>query len=191
MLTAWGAAVPLERLHVITVPHEKGDALWTRFCEVTGIDPAWAPLESERLNVSLGVAETALLRALNRRLARATQRDAAHDQLVKRLLAEGVLANRKGTTLRTPPKMHAWTVAQGERWIEWLQASGVHVVGDPAELLPAPPVDLEDYVDPDRVSSKAQLAVALDALTVMTLEAGRRTDPDDSLTSKVRGRLRR
>lgn len=189
VLAAWGEGLPPAHVHVITVPHGRSDALWERFAAVVGIDPAWAPKESERLNRSLGVAETAVLRKLNQRLAR-TSRHSEHDALVRDLLAEGYLVNRDGTRLRMPPRMHPWAVAQAERWIEWLEGSGVDVVGDLAELHPAPPVPRQDYVDPDRIGAKAQLAVALDALALMTSEAARRPDPDDGVTRKVRERWR-
>ena len=190
VLDTWGAALPPERVHVVTVPHGRGDTLWLRYCEVFGIDPAWAPRDSERLNRSLGVAETQLLRKLNRRMARTTRRESTSDELIREMLAEGMLANRRGTKLRMPPRMHPWAVAEGERWVTWIQEHGVDVVGDLADLVPGPPVTKDEYLDPDRVSSKAQLSAALDALTAMTLEAARRTDPDDKLTTKVRGRLR-
>ena len=77
VLGTWGAALPPERVHVVTVPHDgrrrRGDVLWLRFCQAFGIDPAWAPLDSERANRSLGIAETQVLRRLNRGIDRATR----------------------------------------------------------------------------------------------------------------------
>ena len=45
--------------------------LWHRYCQAFEIDPAWAPEQSDRENVSIGAAETTLVRKLNRRLKRA------------------------------------------------------------------------------------------------------------------------
>ena len=64
VLGTWGAGLPPEHVHVVTVPQaarrdQHGDLLWQRMCQVLGIDPAWAPLDSDRSNRSLGVAETA------------------------------------------------------------------------------------------------------------------------------------
>ena len=63
-----------------------------RFCRVVGIDPAWAPEQSTRANQSLGVAEAAVLRRLNKQLDRMTRREAAYDGLIRSMLAEDVLA---------------------------------------------------------------------------------------------------
>jgi hypothetical protein len=190
VLGTWGTAVPPERIHLVTVPHQRGDELWLRFCGTVGIDPSWAPRDSERTNHSLGPAEAQLLRKLNRRMDRSTRREPVYDELVRRLLAEGMLVSRSAERLRMPPALHPWAVAEAERWTAWVAERGIDVVGDVADLMPGPPVAEEGYVDPDRVSSKAQLAVALDALVAMTAEAARREDPDDKLTTKVRDRLR-
>ena len=41
VLQAWAKFVPVEHIHVLTVPQLTGptDALWTRFCAITGLDP--------------------------------------------------------------------------------------------------------------------------------------------------------
>jgi hypothetical protein len=190
VLETWGADLPPERIHVLTVPHEPGDVLWERFCTVLGIEPTWAPREAERVNRSLGVAETQLLRRLNARIDHATRRSADFDELVRHMLADRMLANRRGTRLQLPARLHPWAVAEAERWTDWITERGVHVVGDLAELHPGPPVAPEEFVDPAAVSAKAQLGAALDALAAMTVEAARRPDPDARLTARVRGSLR-
>jgi len=86
-----------------------------------------------------------------------------------------------------PPKFHAWARTSGEGWIEWLEQSGVDLIGDTADLLPEPVAQQQGYRHPDRVPSEEQLTAALDALAAMTEEAASRPDPDAS----VLGRLRR
>ncbi len=89
VLGTWGAHVPPEHIHLVTVPPRGGpESLWDRFCRATGIDPGWAPAESTRANESLGVAETAVLRQLNKRLDRETRRESAYDGLIRQMLAE-------------------------------------------------------------------------------------------------------
>ncbi|MDO9457565.1 hypothetical protein [Nocardioides sp.] len=190
VLGTWGADLPPERIHVVTVPHETGDLLWERFCDVLGIAPVWAPRDAERVNRSLGVAETQLLRRLNTRIDHATRRGADFDELVRHMLADRMLANRRGTRLQLPPHLHPWAVSEADRWSEWITTRGVQVVGDLADLQPGPAVVPEEFVDPAAVSAKAQLGAALDALTAMTVEAARRPDPDARFTAKVRGGLR-
>ncbi|GAA5140734.1 hypothetical protein GCM10023340_01340 [Nocardioides marinquilinus] len=191
VLETWGEGLPREHVHVVTVPHERGDELWHRFCRAFGIDPAWAPRESRRTNPSLGVAETVMLRHLNRRIDRVTRREAAFDQLLRDMLAQDQLVNRRSRPLLLPPRLHPWAVERAEAWIEWLAQSGVDVVGDPADLLPGPRATRRAYVDPDAVGPRPQLAAALDALAAMTHEAARRPDPTDRLVVKARDRLLR
>ncbi len=188
VLTAWGAGLPPERIHVVTLPPSgSGEGLlWSRFCEVVGIDQAWVPRDSNRLNQSLGVAETQVIRKLNRRMKRATRREASFDELIREMLAQNSLVQGRSTPVRLPERMYPWAESETESWVEWLKGSGVHVVGDIDDLRSLPlPLD-ERYVDPDRVSTKRQLKVALDALSAMTREAARRPDPDQQLIAKVR-----
>ncbi len=193
VLGNWGAKLPPERVHVVTVPHDRGptgNELWLRFCRAFGIDPAWAPLDSERSNRSLGIAETQLVRRLNRRLELPIWRDATYDGLIRELLAQEVLVSRDSIPVRLPPERFDFADAQAELWIDWIKGSGVDVIGDVEDLRPIRPSDDSQWRDPDRVSPKLQLGAALDALTVMTREAAERT-PSDDLGRKLRQQARR
>ncbi len=193
VLSTWSAGLPPENVHVVTVPQSGTagpDELWHRFCRAVDIDPAWAPEESRRTNPSLGVAEAALIRRLNKRLGRKVRRDATYDDLVRGLLAEQELAGRESAKLLLPPGMHEWAETESARWVEWIEQSGVHVIGDLEDLRPVP-TRRRDYVNPDKVTSKAQLSAALDALTVMTQEAARREDPEQQLSQRLRTGVRR
>jgi len=188
VLSRWGAKIPPERVHVVTVPHDRGpngDELWLRFCRAFSIDPAWAPLDSERDNRSLGIAETSLLRKLNRRLELGVWRDPAYDALIRELLAQQVLVSRKAIPVRLPPDRYGFAEQQADAWIEWIKGSGVDVVGDVEDLRPRRPAEGERWRDPDQVRAKLELGAALDALTVMTQEAANR-----ATTDTVGGRLR-
>ncbi len=189
VLSRWGTGLSPDRVHVVTVPPAAADPdlLWTRFGRAFGIDPAWAPRESTRANASLGSAETQVLRRLNQRLARAVRRDASYDELILRMLAGETLAGDTADPILLPPELHDWAVERGEAWAEWLEESGVDVIGDVRDLLPGPPA--EDFRHPDEVRSRPQLEAALDALAAMTLEAAARPDPDARLRARVR-RLR-
>ena len=193
VLENWGAKLPPERVHVVTVPHDRGptgNELWFRFCRAFGVDPAWAPLDSERSNRSLGIAETQLVRRLNRRLELPMWRDATYDGLIRELLAQEVLVARASVPVRLPPDRFDFAEGQAELWIDWIKRSGVDVVGDVEDLRPVRPHPDKAWRDPDRVSPKLQLGAALDALTVMTREAAERT-PTDDLPRKLRLQARR
>jgi len=192
VLTQWGAGLPPDQVHVVTVPQPEAveadpDLLWRRFCTAFGIDPAWAPLDSERTNPSLGSAETQVLRQLNERIGRATRSHPGYDALILGMLADETFAGSRSRPILLPPKFLPWATERAEGWVEWLEQSGVDLIGDPAELLPRPIPEGVRFTHPDRVRAGAQLQAALDALAAMTEEAASRPDPDAS----VRGRLRR
>ncbi len=191
VLSTWGNGLAPERVHVVTVPHAAAatadpDLLWHRFCRAFGIDPAWAPEDSDRTNTSLGSAETQVVRALNERIGRSTRNNPGYDALILGMLADDALLGRGSRPILLPPKFHGWAHERGAAWAEWLEQSGVDVVGDAADLLPEPVPEGQKFRHPDRVSSKAQLAAALDALAAMTEEAASRPDPDASMLGRLR-----
>lgn len=194
VLGTWGAHIPPEHIHLVTVPSRGGpESLWQRFCRATGIDPTWAPAESTRANESLGVAETAVLRQLNKRLDRATRREAAYDGLIRQMLAEEELVRSTSPRITLPPTAYDWVEERSRQWLEWVEQSGIDVIGDVADLTPTRPAADEPWHDPDRVKPRKRLAVAMEALTAMTSEAASRPDPDQQLGARVRksaGRLR-
>lgn len=187
VLNTWSAKLPPERVHVVTVPHDRGprgDELWQRFCTALSIDPSWAPKDSERRNASLGVPEIQILRKLNRRLDDEASSQVGYLHVVREFLAERVMANSGSAPLRLPPAFAEYAENQAQLWIDWLRGSGVHVVGDPEDLRPrAYPPEL--YVSPDGGGTREQLDVALQALTAVTSEAIE-TRNHDTLGRRVR-----
>jgi hypothetical protein len=191
VLATWGNGLSPEQVHVVTVPQAAEvdadpDLLWRRLCTAFGIDPAWAPEDSERSNVSLGSAETQVLRALNERIGRGTRDSPGYDALILGMLADEALGGRGSRPILLPPKFHDWARERGAAWGEWLEQSGVDVIGDPADLLPEPWPEGQVFRHPDRISDRAQLRAALDALAAMTEEAASRPDPDASMLGRLR-----
>jgi hypothetical protein len=191
VLSTWGNGLPPEQVHVVTVPQQdvvdaQPDLLWHRFCRAFAIDPEWAPEDSERSNASLGSAETQVLRALNERIGRTTRNNPGYDALILGMLADETLGGQRSQPILLPPKFHDWARERGERWAEWLEQSGVDVIGDPADLLPETWPEGTKFKHPDRISAKAQLRAALDALAAMTEEAASRPDPDASMLGRLR-----
>lgn len=191
VLGRWSVGLPPERVHVVTVPPGRAlrankDLLWLRMCEAFAIDPAWAPAESLKANASLGIAETQLLRQLNRRMERSVRREAAFDELIREKLAQDLLISRTSKPVRLPPDRFDWAEAQADDWIAWLTGSGVRVIGDVEELRPIRPPADEPYLDPDKVRTKEAFAAAVDALAAMTVEAARRPDPERGARAMVR-----
>jgi hypothetical protein len=188
VLAKWSVGLPPEHVHVVTVPQSRADKdlLWLRMCEAFGIDPAWAPRDSHRANRSLGAAETEVIRQLNRRMDREARREARFDELIRQMLAQENLVNRESIPVRLPPHRFDWAEEQAELWIDWLKSSGVHVIGDVAELRPVRPDPDAEWQHPGRVRNKLKLNAAVDALAAMTLEAARRRDPDRRPLARLR-----
>jgi hypothetical protein len=191
VLTTWGTGLPPERVHVVTVPQAAAvaaepDLLWRRFCTAFGIDPTWAPEDSHRTNASLGSAETQVLRALNERIGRSTRDNPGYDALILGMLADETFSGARSRPILLPPKFLPWATERAEIWVEWLEQSGVDVIGDVAELLPRPIPEGERFTHPDRIRTGAQLRAALDALAAMTEEAASRPDPDATVLGKLR-----
>ncbi len=199
VLSAWGERLPAERIHLVTVPQRRtrdgakvpGDTLWLRFCEVFGIDPAWAPVDSERANASLGVAEVEVVRRLNKQITRPVRREASSDKLVRDLLAQQAFAKRSSARVLLPRAEFGWVAERAEEWIEWIAASGIDVVGDVDDLRPVPHGDDVKVANPRRLRSKELLGPALAAAEAMTREAARRPDPDLAFRAVMRDRLHR
>jgi len=183
VLSSWGVAVPPERIHLVVVPTKRGtsgdqeDTLWTRMCRALDIDPAWAPVDSDVTNESLGVAETQVLRRLNHALGRRVAREGEYDDLVRRMVASGTLFYHRSAPVTLRPDSYDWVEEQTERALEWITASGIDVIGDLDELRPQRPDPGQPWHNPDRVKKPAITRAAIGALSSMTAEAARRPDP--------------
>ena len=70
VLDRWGAGLPPERVHVVTVPPAGTDPglLWERFAGLVGIDPDTVDTTVARANPSLGAEEVTFLRRVNERI---------------------------------------------------------------------------------------------------------------------------
>lgn len=174
VLDAWTSTLPPEQVHVVTVPQTRGPELWERYCRAFGIDPAWAPRDSERANESLGIPETMVLLALNRRMTRSQRRSVPYDLLIREMLGHQSLVARGSTPVRLPPDLYDWADEQAARWSDWVREHAVDLVGDLDDLTPRRPAPGEPWHNPAKSRPKARLAAAMDALEAMTDEAARR-----------------
>jgi hypothetical protein len=192
VLERWGAGLPPERVHVVTLPPAGSEPglLWRRFAGVLGIDPDSVDTAVARPNASLGAAEVTFLRQVNAELSAAragaqparrhsggTQnerggRKSGGDRLdrsqrgryVKGLLAQQILAERTGKQRFAPPlELFDDVRAKAESAVEGLRAANYSVTGDLAELLPRRPGQAGPH--PDHAAPAELVAVGADALT--------------------------
>ena len=136
-----------------------------------------------RANESLGVAETRVLRAAQPAARPRDPREAAYDGLIRGCSPRTAGAARGRPPVTLPPRRLAWVEGAGRAWIEWIEGSGVDVVGDVEDLRPAADPRASPGTTPTRSRRAGQLDAALDALAAMPLEAARRPDPDRQLAN--------
>ena len=173
VLARWGADVPPERVHLVTVPPPGGqrDLLWGRFCEALGLTGLELDREVERVNPSLGVPETALVRRINLR-ANAVVSPPVYRPLVRELLAHRTLSQRtESPRLMLPPDVHPWALDLTRSWVEEVKGHGYDVIGDLDDLLGPPPAS--DFVDPDRPEEADVADAAVDAIRALLVENAR------------------
>lgn len=168
----WSSAVPVERIHVVTVPPAGAtpEELWLRFATASGIDPATgldhesAEAAPTAANTSLDPAAAELMRRVNLAVEGRMDR-AAYDRVLKFFVAKQVLAARSEPGRVALSAEHvAWAQRRGARQAADLAALGVHVTGDLADLVGAadpvqPPDPCHDEVLDAAVEVIAALAV--------------------------------
>jgi hypothetical protein len=170
ILDNWGADLPPDHVHVVTVPPSGSDyaVLWQRFAEVIGVDPTtFDPSRAPRTNESLGIAEVELLRRVNKALGGRVPHP-TYGPVVTTQYANGILAAHRGSPLPTLPKRLRGEVdALAERWIGHIKERGYDVRGDLDDLRPrhragSPPSSVsEKEVADAAVRATADLLVAI------------------------------
>ncbi len=173
ILARWGGELDPSRVHVVTVPPPGAPPtlLWERFADTFGLTGIPLDLQVERVNPSLGVPETALLRRINRTSNKLVE-PAHYRPLVRELLAHQALAQRtRSPRLSLPPDVRAWADELARAWVAELRERGYDVVGDLEELLPAPTET--PYADPDHPNRRQVNGAALEAIRALLVEAAR------------------
>lgn len=171
VLTRWGDGLPPENLHVVTVPQSGADPtlLWKRYAGVLGIDAGLDLEPAGRANQSMGIAETALIRRLNQQLKGRRIQQPVYAGTVRDLLVHQTLANLDISERATlAPADRPWVEEVTAEWLEWLEASGVDVVGDAADLKPR--WSQEVWVDPDHPDPEAVTEAAVAAIAALVAE---------------------
>jgi hypothetical protein len=160
----WGADLPAERVHVVTVPSSGADSdeLWRRFaeaCDLTGV--GGLDLAVPRANESLGVVEAELLRRVNRALDGRVAGGRQKSLWIRDLLAHRVLAPIGREPIGLTPDQLAEAQEQAEAAVAAVTAAGYAVHGDLEDLRPRP-VDarLPSEVTDAEVAESAALALA-------------------------------
>ncbi len=181
VLERWGSALPPERVHVVTVPPAGGSStlLWERFAGLLGLDPEPFDLEKGRSNSSLSLDAAELLRRVNAELGDRLPLPGPYPRVVKNVLAHQIMAQHPGAPVRLAADDAAFARSESERIAARLHASGVDVVGDLADLVPAPSATSDaGYADPD---AAGLLEESVKVIADLLVALNRRTRGEDLL----------
>jgi len=160
----WGADLPPERVHVVTVPQRGAPSgtLLERFCSVLQVDPGSLVTEAARANPSMGAQQAELLRRVNVALGdRLPHPRAGYARVAKDHLGDRVLAAQGGRPLTLPSRLDDWVREASQAMVDRIRASGYTVVGDLDELMPAARNDTDDCAT---VTEAAVLEAAVQAI---------------------------
>ena len=170
----WGADLPAERVHVVTVPSRAAspDELWHRFASATGLEEVEGlDLDVERANESLGVVEAELLRRVNAGIDGRIRGGRQKSLWLRDLLAHTILAPIGREPIGLTAAHAEEAAAEAESAITAITEAGYRVHGDLADLRPAPvEARLPGEVSDAEVAGSAALALA--DLLVWAREAG-------------------
>ncbi len=181
VLERWSAAVPAERVHVVTVPPAGAppEQLWTRFAGLLGLEPEAFDLGGHRANTSLGYEQAELLRRVNAALGDRLPLPGPYPVDVKDLFAQTLLTRQPGAKIALAGDDVGYAVERSRRMAAEIAALGVDVVGDLDELVPPAPASPPAHPE---VTGERLLQESVTALAAL-LEAcsGQRREAQQSL----------
>ncbi|MDQ3629385.1 MAG: hypothetical protein M3419_11345 [Actinomycetota bacterium] len=167
VLRTWGAGLPPERVHVVTVPPSGGDPgeLWRRFASVLGIEAPdrFRPGTGVRRNERLGTADVELLRRVSRALDHRII-STEFGSVTKDLYAQSILPRVSSTPPPVLPESHRPRADRlAERWIRDITKAGYDVAGDLADLRPrhADGPGPDDWTDDQLIETSAAATAEL------------------------------
>jgi len=161
----WAPAVPVQRIHVVTVPPAGAprEELWRRFSlavgiassETGGAPPDDRPGGQGLPNESLDAASTELMRRINLAVEGRMSRE-TYDKVLKFYVAKTVLAARAGPDRVSLSAEHVrWARERGAQMAADLRRLGVDVVGDLDDLVGSDVLAVSSEPQPDEVLQAA------------------------------------
>lgn len=166
ILERWGATLPPDRVHVVTVPPPGSppDLLWRRFAAACHLDPDAYPLSVPPANESIGAVEVELLRRVAARLPPDLQTKQRRHRWLRRFFAHEILATRTGRRIQLPPSLGEAVQSLSKRTIAGINARGYAIEGDLADLQTGAAASLPD---PQKVRQVEILRAALEVIGVL------------------------
>jgi hypothetical protein len=175
VLRPWADVVGSGNVVVITAPQAGAarNTLWRRFATTLDIDPDAIDPAAERGNPSLGAVEAELLRRINERADLLEPRK-YREELRGRLIEEVMRRGPDRPRIALPERHLDWLAKRSAELVDGLRDAGYVIVGDLADLQPAPVAD--GAVEPGRLSDSELLDAALNAFAALLVERITPTD---------------
>lgn len=174
VLRRWGASLPRERVHVLTLPKPgtPRDELWIRFARLVGVDHTTCDVSGSVQNESLGVVEVELLRRVNAELVDFTS---AIDRgnWIRGYLAQGKLVPRRGEKFWPSPARIEELRERGDRAVDFVVSQGYDVIGDVEDL--RTPKQVPERRHPDSVTDTEIAAAGAATIAAMMTDVRRLT----------------
>ncbi len=186
ILERWSATVPIDRVHVITVPPSGAPRhlLWDRWCEVLGLDDSSFSTDVAFGNESLGVAQAALLHRVKPHLAGELTHTPVTHRWVRGYFGHEVLVPQAGDRFGLRAEQAAELRRRSVEMVDAIRSGGYAVTGDLADLVPADPLPVLPH--PDDVSDAEIVDVAARALARMIDDVRVLTDERDRWRRRAR-----
>lgn len=174
----WGAALPHQRVHVVTVPRETRDGheLWHRFADACGLDVPGLRLTVERANESLGLVAAELLRRVNEKVGEPITGNREQARWLRDTLAHGVLVDLGREPIGLTDRQFADAAKRAETAVARLREAGYAVHGDLGDLTATRP----EARTPGEASDAELLEVAIEAIVRLLLLVRERTRERDA-----------
>ncbi|MGZ4465731.1 MAG: DUF6752 domain-containing protein [Nocardioides sp.] len=174
----WGATLPADHVHVVTVPREAGDGteLWRRFAAACGIDVPTVDASVERVNESLGLAAAELLRRVNEHVREPITGNREQALWLRDTLAHGVLAELGREPIGLTDEQYADASARAEAAVAALTTAGYDVQGDLADIAATRP----EARTPGQATDAELLDVAVEAIVRLLVLVRERTHERDA-----------
>ena len=139
-LDRWGEGLPVEQIHVVTLPPRGAPpgSLWSRFATACGIDPSWCSTDVKFARESISVEAARLLELAGPKLRAAVQTETGNWNeayvWIQRYLSHDMLLTFSGSKITMSDEQIKAVRTRSERSIERLCERGYDIVGDLADL---------------------------------------------------------
>ncbi|KAA0024074.1 sulfotransferase family protein [Antrihabitans cavernicola] len=138
ILRTWGATVPADRVHVVTVPGRGSSQqmLWQRFTATLGVDSTLLDRKVPTGNHSLGPTQLEVLRRVNSHLVGNVAWSRYESMVKEQLIGAMIADSERGTLPSLSDDDQRWAESLAHEFIDDIAATGYSVVGDLDDLIP-------------------------------------------------------